>query len=232
MSAARGSHQDSVNNEVPARPVLLRGARVVCAMAGCAMSVPVPDFFTLPEVGRILRIGRNSAYKAATEYEKTGGASGLPFVKFGKLKRVSSVVVEKLKGGPITWPLPDDDHDAPAKKSKSRVAKADEAPVTSPASRRSTDTVGAAKRSKKGSASTPVPAVSNDEPGETPTGVAGGEEVQTAEPDSSPANAQSRPAQSRRSAKKPATEKRDVLEVATTPEPVDPSSDQQLGFGF
>ena len=232
MSTARGSHQDSVNNEVPARPVLLRGARVVCAMAGCAMSVPVPDFFTLPEVGRILRIGRNSAYKAATEYEKTGGASGLPFVKFGKLKRVSSVVVEKLKGGPITWPLPDDDQDAPAKKSKSRVAKADEAPVTSPASRRSTDTVGAAKRSKKGSASTPVPAVSNDEPGETPTGAAGGEEVQTAEPDSSPVNAQSRPEQRRRSAKKPATEKRDVLEVATTPEPVDPSSDEQLGFGF
>ncbi len=81
----------------------------MCAMAGCAMSVPVPDFFTLPEVGRILRIGRNSAYKAATEYEKTGGVSGLPFVRFGKLKRVSRVVLENLKGGPITWPLPDDE---------------------------------------------------------------------------------------------------------------------------
>ena len=109
MSTARGSHQDSVNNEVAARPVLLGGTCVVCAMAGCAMSVPVPDFFTLPEVGRILRIGRNSAYKAATEYEKTGGASGLPFVRFGKLKRVSRVVLENLKGGPITWPLPDDE---------------------------------------------------------------------------------------------------------------------------
>jgi hypothetical protein len=109
VSAARGSHQDSVNNEAAARPVLLRGTCVVCAMAGCAMSVPVPDFFTLPEVGRILRIGRNSAYKAATEYEKSGGVSGLPFVRFGKLKRVSRVVLENLKGGPTTWPLPDDE---------------------------------------------------------------------------------------------------------------------------
>jgi hypothetical protein len=232
MSAARAKTDHSVNNDAPARPVLLRGSRVGCGMAGCAMSVPVPDFFTLPEVGRILRIGRNSAYKAATEYERTGGVSGLPFVKVGKLKRVSSVVVEKLKGGPVTWPLPDDDETRRTKKSKSRTAKPDEAPVTSLASRRSTDTVGAAKRSRKVSASTPVPAVSNDETGETPTGAAGGEEVQTAAPDSSPANAQSRPEQRRRSAKKPTTQKRDGLKVATTPEPAGQSSDQQLGLGF
>ena len=68
----------------------------------------VPDFFTLPEAGRILRIGRNSAYKAATEFERTGGVSGLPFVRIGKLKRVPRLALEKLLGGPITWPLVDD----------------------------------------------------------------------------------------------------------------------------
>ncbi len=75
------------------------------------MSVPalVPDFFTLPEAGRILRIGRNSAYKLATEFEKSGGETGLPFVRLGKLKRVPRLALEKLHGGPITWPLADDD---------------------------------------------------------------------------------------------------------------------------
>lgn len=74
------------------------------------MSVPatVPDFFTLPEAGRILRISRNSAYKAATEFEETGGESGLPIVKVGKLKRVPRLALEKLHGGPITWPLVDE----------------------------------------------------------------------------------------------------------------------------
>ena len=68
----------------------------------------VPDFFTLPEAGRILRIGRNSAYKLAIEFEETGGQSGLPFVKLGRLKRVPRSALEKLHGGPITWPLADD----------------------------------------------------------------------------------------------------------------------------
>ena len=96
------------------------------------MSAPVPDFFTLPEVGRILRIGRNSAYKLAAEYERTKGRSGLAFVRLGKLKRVSRLVVEKLKGGPITWPIPDDDQAAHARKSKPRAAQSDEVPATTP----------------------------------------------------------------------------------------------------
>ena len=69
----------------------------------------VPDFFTLPEAGKILRIGRNSAYKLAIEYEHSDGQSGLPFFWVGGLKRVSRLVLEQLLGGPITWPLPDAD---------------------------------------------------------------------------------------------------------------------------
>ena len=73
-----------------------------------SVSTAVPDFFTLPEAGRILRIGRNSAYRLAAEYERSGGTSGLPFIRLGKLKRVPRLALEKLHGGPITWPLPDE----------------------------------------------------------------------------------------------------------------------------
>lgn len=73
-----------------------------------AMPAVVPDFFTVPEAGRILRIGRNSAYNLAAEFEDTDGRSGLPFVRLGKLKRVPRLALEKLLGGPITWPIADD----------------------------------------------------------------------------------------------------------------------------
>ncbi len=233
MSAARAKTEDSVNNDALTRPVLLRGTRVGCGMAGCAMSVPVPDFFTLPEVGRILRIGRNSAYKAATEYERTGGVSGLPFVKVGKLKRVSSVVVEKLKGGPITWPLPHDDETGRAKKSKSRAAQPDDASTNSPASGRAADGIIPPKRSKKAAAPTPAPVVANDERGERPTSAAASAEgISTAERMSGPADAQSRPAKRSRRPKESATQSPDGLDESTTPKPVRSSTDQQLALGF
>jgi hypothetical protein len=113
--------EDSVTAEAFACPVLLRGTRDACALGCPVVSGPavVPDFFTLPEAGWILRIGRNSAYKLAIEFEETGGRSGLPFVRLGKLKRVPRLALEKLHGGPITWPLPDDDAShAPRSKTK------------------------------------------------------------------------------------------------------------------
>lgn len=230
MSAARATTEDSVNADVLARPVLLHGTRVVCGMAGCAMSVPVPDFFTLPEVGRILRIGRNSAYKLAREFERTKGRSGLAFVRLGKLKRVSRLVVENLKGGPITWPIPDDDQAAPARKSKPRVAPSDEVTATTPG--RDSSPGGARpspKRSKKAAASSPGTVVSSDE---RPEVAAGGEGESSAEWDSSPDDARSRPVQTRRTAKTNATWNRNAFPQSTTPEPVEPSADQQLGLGF
>jgi hypothetical protein len=106
--AGRRLSEDRVNNWVRSRPVLQHGAALARSVV-MSVSTAVPDFFTLPEAGRILRIGRNSAYRLAAEYERTGGESGLPFVRLGKLKRVPRVALEKLHGGPITWPL-DDEH--------------------------------------------------------------------------------------------------------------------------
>lgn len=211
MSAARATTEDSVNAEALSRPVLLHGTRGACGMAGCAMSGSVPDFFTLPEVGQILRIGRNSAYKLAAEFKATKGRSGLPFVQFGKLRRVSRLVVENLKGGPITWPIPDDGRAAPARKSKPRTAQSNEVNATAPGPDSSTaGTTPALKRSKKAVASSPGTVVSSDEQ----------PEVAVAQ------------VQAHRKAKTNATRGRNALLKSTPPEPVEPSADQQLGLGI
>ena len=72
-------------------------------------STAPPDFLTLEEAARIARIGRTTAYDIAREYEATAGASGLPVVRFGKQLRVPRYRLEEWLGGPITWPIHDDD---------------------------------------------------------------------------------------------------------------------------
>jgi hypothetical protein len=66
----------------------------------------VPDFLTIEEAAAILRIGRTAAYALGREYLATGGASGLPVMRFGRLLRVPRVRLEAMLGGPITWPPP------------------------------------------------------------------------------------------------------------------------------
>jgi hypothetical protein len=66
----------------------------------------VPDFLTIEEAAAILRIGRTAAYALGREYLATGGASGLPVMRFGRLLRVPRVKLEAMLGGPITWPPP------------------------------------------------------------------------------------------------------------------------------
>jgi hypothetical protein len=66
----------------------------------------VPDFLTIEEAAAILRIGRTAAYALGREYLATGGVSGLPVMRFGRLLRVPRVKLEAMLGGPITWPLP------------------------------------------------------------------------------------------------------------------------------
>jgi hypothetical protein len=66
----------------------------------------VPDFLTIEEAAAILRIGRTAAYALGREYLATGGLSGLPVMRFGRLLRVPRVKLEAMLGGPITWPLP------------------------------------------------------------------------------------------------------------------------------
>jgi hypothetical protein len=45
----------------------------------------VPDFLTIEEAAAILRIGRTAAYALGREYLATGGLSGLPVMRFGRL---------------------------------------------------------------------------------------------------------------------------------------------------
>jgi excisionase family DNA binding protein len=63
-----------------------------------------PDFFTIEEAARVLRIGRTAAYELARKWRETEGREGLPVVAFGRLLRVPRAALEGLSGGSITTP--------------------------------------------------------------------------------------------------------------------------------
>ena len=57
----------------------------------------LPDFLTIEEAARILRIGRGQAYELARLWRATNGAEGLPNVEFGtKTKRVPKTAIVRL----------------------------------------------------------------------------------------------------------------------------------------
>jgi hypothetical protein len=66
----------------------------------------LPDFLTVTEAARALRIGRTIAYEQATRFEETGGAQGLPVIRIGRLLRVPRAQLEAMAGGPLTSPPP------------------------------------------------------------------------------------------------------------------------------
>ena len=54
----------------------------------------LPDFLTIEEAARVLRIGRGQAYELARLWRATDGAQGLPNVEFGaKTKRVPKTAI-------------------------------------------------------------------------------------------------------------------------------------------
>ena len=56
----------------------------------------LPDFLTIEEAARILRIGRGQAYELARLWRATGGAEGLPNVQIGnKTKRVPKTAIAR-----------------------------------------------------------------------------------------------------------------------------------------
>jgi hypothetical protein len=54
----------------------------------------LPDFLTIEEAARVLRIGRGQAYELARLWRATNGEQGLPNVEFGtKTKRVPNTAI-------------------------------------------------------------------------------------------------------------------------------------------
>jgi hypothetical protein len=83
---------DTVDRRVPAGDRPSRGG--------------LPDFLTVEEAARVLRIGRTSAYLLAQRWCHTGGRDGLPVVRVGRLLRVPRRVLERLAGGELDAPRP------------------------------------------------------------------------------------------------------------------------------
>lgn len=89
-----------------------RSALVSTLQKDSESSVTPPDFLTVDEAARIVRIGRTTAYDIARVYEATDGAEGLPVIRLGKQLRVPRCRLEDWLGGPITWPIVNDEPEA------------------------------------------------------------------------------------------------------------------------
>jgi hypothetical protein len=80
----------------------------VSQLTETAVATPTgpPDFLTLDEAAAVLRVGRSTAYREANAFERSGGRTGIPVIRYGKQFRVPRCRLEEQLGGPITWPLP------------------------------------------------------------------------------------------------------------------------------
>jgi hypothetical protein len=63
--------------------------------------MPMPDFLTVTEAARVLRIGPTAAYALAARFEQTNGAEGLPVIRIGKQLRVPRARLEQLAGAEL-----------------------------------------------------------------------------------------------------------------------------------
>ena len=79
------------------------------------MTPQVPDFLTVEEAARILRIGRTAAYIQANRWLDSDGADGLPVQRVGGLLRVPRALFEAHYGIPITAIPPTQDRRRSAK---------------------------------------------------------------------------------------------------------------------
>ena len=62
----------------------------------------LPDFLTVEEAARVLRIGRTAAYEQTRRFEETDGKEGIPVIRVGRLMRVPRAALERWSGGPLS----------------------------------------------------------------------------------------------------------------------------------
>lgn len=60
-----------------------------------------PDFLTVGEAARVLRIGRTKAYAMSQEWRVTDGESGIKVCEFGGQLRVPKAWLEEQLGAPV-----------------------------------------------------------------------------------------------------------------------------------
>ena len=56
----------------------------------------VPAFMTIEQAAKVLQLGRSKTYELSVQWERTGGATGLGFVWFGRQKRIPRAVLERF----------------------------------------------------------------------------------------------------------------------------------------
>ena len=56
----------------------------------------LPPFLTVEQAAEVLQLGRSKTYELTVEWDCSGGASGLPFVRFGSQKRVPRAALVQL----------------------------------------------------------------------------------------------------------------------------------------
>jgi excisionase family DNA binding protein len=74
----------------------------VAPTGGAPPTAGLPNFLTVVEAARLLRIGRTSAYQLAQQWCDTDGQKGLPVVRVGRQLRVPRRALEHLAGGELT----------------------------------------------------------------------------------------------------------------------------------
>jgi len=67
--------------------------------------MPTPDLLTITEAAAVLRIGRTASYELARRDLASDGGEGLRVVRVGGQLRVPRASLERLVGGPLSWPL-------------------------------------------------------------------------------------------------------------------------------
>jgi len=64
----------------------------------------LPAFMTVEQAAKVVQLGRSKAYQLTVQWERTGGASGLPFVWFGHQKRIPRAALERFIDQALTTP--------------------------------------------------------------------------------------------------------------------------------